>query len=300
MKKKKIILIALILIIPYLMCACDFNKKNENVKKQNVSKNQYKINNNKKNIQKPQKVELPKIKEQYDSVYDYWQDMKKVQENNNGIYIEQKYDHSVTKNNFNISSNSNIYKKGPKFLLESSPNIASTGEITTPSFKQLYDGKDYIMYSIGEYKNLGQIEKKNISEQEILKEQNYNYYFDLFNWYKTNNNYKPEFNINNAVYNGYKCRLITLYNYEKNIQKNNNIYNTRYKEEVCVSDKYGIAVYKRKSICSKINDCYTEIENLNKIELRNLNDSFFKLPSNIKLFNTTDEYERYIESHQNQ
>lgn len=241
---------------------------------------------------------MPKIKKHYDSVYDYWQDMKKVQDSYTSYNLSlKKTEKSITYSDvtdmFESEKNVNHYKKGNMYKDISSYIFNENGTITkNPLNEVIFKNNNiyiiqpeirkdtaYKMFQDGD-KNEVDIQRK----KELLDST-----YENFNWYEAflDKNSAPVFKDENANYNGFACRLITFNEESKKYYRRGRYGSSSFKKEVCVSDKYGIAVYTGTYVTSSLSTTLKNelVNNIKTIETNKVDNKIFNVPENVVQYN---------------
>lgn len=211
---------------------------------------------------------LPGCADDYKMLKEYENAMKQIKESYKTCALEIKYE------NFGVSYFKVIMKdnkwKEEKFT--EGDNSYTEGV--------LYDGKELLKYSPGiPYAMINPVFDLDNDEYEVSS------YMPesaepLLLWYKpatvTLNTVKlKSFDTKKEIRNGFECRMIRYDNLE----------------EICVSDEYGIAVYRKlKTVLGDI------IYNLIKIDTSDIDDSEFQLPNGMKKL----DYDSYMNELQKQ
>ena len=228
-----------------------------------------------------------KIKEHYNTVYDYWIDMKKIQQSYNSYSIKG-----------NMSSplmgdiTFNCYKKYRDYLIKlknSNSNGLNSGFFKLPKNFLYKSGENYIYgFDTNPYiavkpplelisKN-GQITIKydTFSEPDIFPY--------IFDWYTNLYNQKstPVFEKEKTYYNGIECRLINFGKKEETKQYGSKKLTDSVETKACISDKYGIAIFVNKTLFSEnFSGKYDKaVENFKVLEIRTNSVSDFDLSLN--------------------
>lgn len=164
------------------------------------------------------------------------------------------------------------FHKGDKWKTETSMNSGNSYAMTT-----LYDGIDLLTYSAGSPFALSnpmmEILSKENDETKQMAIKMSNPIMSIFDWAEDFNSLEDlndenaSFIDNKANKNGFDCRMISL---------NNN-------KEVCINDKYGIAVYSKMTFENPKTKLTEEMElNVIKIDTTDLPESTFELPAGVK------------------
>ena len=302
---KKSFCLAAIMVIPVVLSGCI------NMQWQPFQQGTSKTDNNTKSERpKRQLPPRPKIKEHYNSVLEYWQDMKKVQLSNDSYslkgnllvefvgnskfvahqqdkdYLVELLDFQLSPkmssffNFFNTDSTSNKMNDILKETIKSIPK------------KTLYIGGETYHYGFEGNSNIAVKAPLTIKSRDSKTSKSFSSGATadssslpiIFDWYSNlyNPKSKPVFTMENAIYNGFKCRLI---NFEtiNDVQKHGSkTLTNKYVTEACISDEYGIAVYANSTMYTeKIDGSFDNMSiidvNVSKIKTNSVDESILSL-----------------------
>ncbi len=196
----------------------------------------------------------------YKEVSEYVEDMNLVQKETPSYSAE-------VKRNITINNTEEItyktYKKGDKWKTEQYKR--GGGEVYNIL---IFDGEEVYSYAPGS-KFAVSIPKLNNDKAPSINQANP--LNPLFEWstqlpVHIDKPVTPEFVNNKEKKNGFDCRLIS-YGPERT---------------VCVSDKYGIAVYEQISFKDRQGKNFSMETNVTSVDTTELDDSVFELPENVK------------------
>lgn len=306
---KKICVLSLILSLYLLMTGCGtksktvVNKVNKVVTTKDVStENNKNVNtenkgntlssNDLKKTEKTSQIPRPKLKEKYTSVDEYLNDIKKIQKSYSSYTIKGNLKMGELVNMDFISSikGNKLYNEYPdieKLMDKISIEIGGVEMVKFPiATKFISDGVNDYFYGFNGNTTIGVkapfvINASDGSTNTLSKNEYYkNIAMSSLDLKKQGQ--KPKFIMDNAIYNGFQCRLIEMYNITTTKKFGNKEFKEFEKSNICVSDEYALPVYSVVSTYNPLFNMTNSSEfNVKNIEINNVDDSIFYIPPKI-------------------